>query len=128
MLKRLWIQLFYIYLFFITSHLLSETRYISKTGSSIAPYTSWQTACDSLQKCFNYCASGDTIYIDRGIFRETIWVQNKNITIIGIDTDECIIDGTGVNGKYDKFTLCEFSNSSITVKNLTLKRKKLKNR
>ena len=80
-----------IILFLSAVNLKSEVRYISKTGSSTVPYTTWLTACDSLQKCFDYCLSGDTIYVDRGIYKETIYIKDKNLTIIGVDTDECII-------------------------------------
>ncbi len=117
--------LIYIFFLVVSTNLFGETRYVSKTGSSIPPYTTWAVACDSLQKCFDYCASGDTIYIDRGIYRETIYVKNKALTIIGVDTDECIIDGTGINGKINKFILCFFEDSNINIRNLSFKKKKV---
>ncbi|MBI5662327.1 MAG: hypothetical protein HZC46_09290, partial [Ignavibacterium album] len=52
--------------------LLNETpatiRYVSKTGSSTPPYTSWATAADSIQKCINICEYGDTIYVANGVY------------------------------------------------------------
>jgi hypothetical protein len=102
----------------------AEVRYVSKTGSSIAPYTSWETACDSLQKCFDYCNNGDTVYVDRGIYRETIFLDNRVLTIIGIDTDECIIDGTGILGKVYNSVLFMQRSGNIVIKNITLKKKK----
>jgi hypothetical protein len=99
----------------------AEVRYVSKTGSSIAPYTSWETACDSLQKCFDYCNNGDTVYVDRGVYRESIYINAKNLSIIGVDTDECIIDGTGVPTKeYDSCISIKLSN--CTVSTLTIKK------
>ncbi len=116
-----------IILFFVVTNIFGETRYVSKTAglSSAPPYTSWATACDSLQKCFDYCNSGDTVYVDRGIYRETIYVNDKNLTIIGVDTDECILDGTGIAGKIHKYAMCEFKNDTITLKNMTLKFKRV---
>lgn len=67
-------------------------RYVSKTGSSIPPYTSWATAADSIQKCIDICDDGDTIYIANGLYYETLAV-NKILTIIGSSMDSTIIDG-----------------------------------
>ncbi len=113
-------------IFIIQTSLLSEVRYVSKTGGTPAPpYTSWVTACDSIQKCLDYCSNGDTVYIDRGIYKETLYTLNKTITIIGVDTDECIIDGTGINGYMDNTELVHFKQSDVTVKNLTFKKKQI---
>jgi hypothetical protein len=105
----------------------AEVRYVSKTGSSTAPYTTWKTACDSLQKCFDYCNNGDTVYVDRGIYRETILLDNRVLTIIGVDTDECIIDGTGLIGKVYANVLLLQKNGSINFKNILFKRKRTGN-
>ncbi|MFH0734787.1 MAG: T9SS type A sorting domain-containing protein [bacterium] len=117
--------LIFLLLFFTVINLQSEIRYISKYGSSTVPYTSWETACDSLQKCFQYCMTNDTVYVDRGVYRETIYLQNKNITVIGLDTDECIIDGTGVDGLDYKSVLCRFKNCLIELNNITFKKKRV---
>ena len=47
------------------SLLSGEVRFVSKTGSSTPPYTSWATAADSIQKCINFSQSGDTIYVGK---------------------------------------------------------------
>ena len=114
--------------FVVQTKLISEVRYVSKTGGNIAPYTSWVTACDSLQKCLNYCLSGDTVYVDRGIYKETIYVNKKDLTIIGVDADECVIDGTGIDGQINTVyfinVLCVFDScNSININNITLKKK-----
>ncbi len=103
---------------FITYHIKGEVRYISKTGGSIAPYISWQTACDSIQKCINFCNTGDTIYVDRGIYKEVLEVQNKDLTIIGVDSDECIIDGSNIIGTVYQYVMCYFNQSNIELQNL----------
>ncbi len=112
---------------FVSISLFCEVRYVSKTAglNSAPPYTSWAIACDSLQKCFDYCLSGDTVYVDRGIYRETLYIANKNITIIGVDSDECVLDGTGVDGKINKYVLCYFKNIEAKIKNITFKKKKI---
>ncbi|HQF43317.1 MAG TPA: hypothetical protein PK073_10440, partial [Ignavibacteriaceae bacterium] len=51
------------FLIFNCSLLIGTVRYVSKTGSSTPPYTSWETASDSIQKCINLCVDGDTIYV-----------------------------------------------------------------
>ncbi len=114
-------QFIFVLLLFTSLSIFAEVRYVSKTGSSTAPYTSWETACDSLQKCFDYCNNGDTVYIDRGVYRESIYINAKNLSIIGIDTDECIIDGTGIIPK--NWDAC-FSgdDSKLIIKGLTIKK------
>ncbi len=108
----------------LTNLLIAETRYVSKTGGTPAPpYTSWDTACDSIQKCLDYCSNGDTVYIDRGIYKETLYTLNKTITIIGVDTDECIIDGTGIDGQIHSKVLAHFKQSNVIIKGLTLKKR-----
>ena len=110
----------------LQSVLLSEVRYVSKTGGIPAPpYTSWETACDSIQKCIDFCNSGDTIYIGRGIYKETLSTSYKDLTFIGVDSDECIIDGTGCLGKVVPYTLCYFVYGNISLNNLTLKKRRL---
>lgn len=75
--------------------LLIETpatiRYVSKTGSSTPPYTSWATAADSIQKCINICEYGDTIYVANGVYREKI-VMIPGLSLIGAGMDSCVID------------------------------------
>ncbi len=70
----------------------AETRFVSKTGSSTPPYTSWETASDSIQKCINFSLAGDTIYVGNGTYKEKIVVVNKFLTLIGSGWDSCIVD------------------------------------
>jgi hypothetical protein len=74
-----------------------DVRFVSKTGSSIPPYLTWETASDSIQKCINSCNSGDTVYVGNGIYKETILI-NTSITLKGLSQDSTIIDGRGLNG------------------------------
>jgi hypothetical protein len=66
-------------------------RYVSKTGLSIPPYTSWETAADSIQKCINICVFGDTIYVANGIYEEQV-VMINGLSLIGSGTDSCEIN------------------------------------
>jgi len=110
-------------LLFTSLSMFAEVRYVSKTGSGTAPYTTWETACDSLQKCFDYCNNGDTVYVDRGIYSEIISLDNRVLTIIGIDADECIIDGTGLIGKAIPGTSFYQKNGIINFINILFKKK-----
>jgi len=67
-------------------------RYVSKTGSSTPPYTSWEMASDSIQKCLNICVDGDTVIVANGIYKESL-IINAAITFIGSSMDSCVIDG-----------------------------------
>jgi len=64
---------------------------VSKSGSSIPPYTSWETACDSIRPVIAICESGDTIFIDSGLYRDTLDI-NIPLTIIGQGIENTIFD------------------------------------
>jgi hypothetical protein len=66
-------------------------RYVSKTGLSIPPYTTWETAADSIQKCINISFFGDTIYVANGIYEEQV-VMINGLSLFGGGTDSCIVD------------------------------------
>ncbi|OQA65275.1 MAG: hypothetical protein B6D44_06660 [Ignavibacteriales bacterium UTCHB2] len=101
------------FLIFNCSLLIGTVRYVSKTGSSTPPYTSWETASDSIQKCINLCVDGDTIYVANGVYKENL-VINTAISLIGSSMDSTVIDGRGmgditikfnVNGKIENFNI-----------------------
>jgi len=83
----------------ITQASFATIRYVSKTGSSTPPYTSWETASDSIQKCINICVDGDTVIVANGVYKEVL-VINVVLTLIGSSMDSCIIDGTGLSSTY----------------------------
>ncbi|MBK9097749.1 MAG: right-handed parallel beta-helix repeat-containing protein [bacterium] len=69
----------------------ATVRYVSHTGSSIPPYTSWETAADSIQKCINISVFGDTIYVANGTYEEKI-IMIRGLSLIGSGMDSCVID------------------------------------
>ena len=71
----------------------SNTHYVSKTGSSIPPYDSWETAADSIQKGIDVASSGDTVRVGPGTYYETV-VMIQGIALIGAGMDSTIIDGS----------------------------------
>ena len=75
-----------------TQYSTATVRYVSKTGSSTPPYTSWQTASDSIQKAVNIADIGDTIYVANGVYNESIYID-KTIKLIGSSIDSTVIDG-----------------------------------
>jgi hypothetical protein len=79
-------------IFLLTSLTTEATvRYVSKTGLSIPPYTSWKTAADSIQECINICVFGDTIYVANGEYKEKVTMIN-GLSLIGAGTDSCVIN------------------------------------
>ena len=105
----------------------STIRYV-KAGNPtpVAPYTTWATASDSIQKVVDICLSGDTILIGTGVYTELV-VSNsvgRYLTIVGVDVDSCVIDlssyssGIPPNPIYSTaFTLKDH----LTMRNLTFK-------
>ena len=81
-------------LFLLTVYSLqlnATIRFVSKTGSSIPPYITWETAADSIQKCINICDFGDTIYVANGVYQEQV-VMIPGLSLIGSGTDSCVVD------------------------------------
>ncbi len=90
--KYFFLLLFSLYIVNSTFYITHATvRFVSKTGTSTPPYTSWQTAADSIQKCINICSFGDTVYVANGVYIEKI-VMRHGLTLIGAGMDSCIID------------------------------------
>jgi len=96
---RIKIILFAIILFLILNVPgYSTIRYV-KAGNPTPsyPYTTWATASDSIQKVVDICLSGDTILIGTGVYPQIVNSENfgRNLTILGVDVDSCIIDVSG---------------------------------
>lgn len=77
-----------IFLVFIlaAANVSGEKRYVSKTGSSTPPYTSWETAADSIMKAMRISNFGDTIVVGDGIFREVVRF-NPGVVLLGSGWD-----------------------------------------
>jgi hypothetical protein len=81
-------------LIFLTAYSLqlnATIRFVSKTGLSIPPYLTWETAADSIQKCINICVFGDTIYVANGVYEEQV-VMIPGLSLIGMGSDSTIIN------------------------------------
>jgi parallel beta-helix repeat protein len=98
--------------------LTATIRYVSHTGSSTPPYTTWETAADSIQKCINYSVDGDTIIVANGVYKETLFV-NKAIWLLGISVDSTWIDGRGLNGINIDFLTVEIG-ATVHMRNFTV--------
>jgi len=71
----------------------ADYHYASHEGSDEYPYTSWETAADSIQKAIDASSPGDTVYVGSGEFLEHI-IMIDSIGLIGISMDSTIIQGT----------------------------------
>lgn len=70
----------------LSTVVMAGKRFVSKNGSSIPPYTSWETAADSIMKAMNISIPGDTIIVGEGIFCEFVRF-NEGIVLIGAGWD-----------------------------------------
>ncbi len=107
---------FSLFTFDFSAELNATIRYVSKTGRSTPPYTSWETAADSIQKCIDICEYGDTIYVANGVYKEFLRIF-QNLTLIGSSMDSTVIDGTGLNDT----TI--FATAPLTLNSFTIKGK-----
>jgi len=104
-------------LFVFSSYSIATMRYVSKTGNSTAPYTSWETASDSIAKCLNVCYAGDTVIIGKGVYKERFNI-NTPITLLGISMDSCIIDGSELTTPLGRIV---YSYASSTISGFTFR-------
>jgi hypothetical protein len=105
--------------FFLSIPAYSTIRYVkAENATPVYPFTSWETASDSLQKVVNMCESGDTIMIGSGIYRELVRSERTNISLsfIGTDVDSCIFDLSGFSPNAEFVFLYVYH--SINVENL----------
>ncbi len=87
-------------------------RYVSKTGLSIPPYTSWETAADSIQECINICVFGDTIYVANGVYEEQV-VMIPGLSLLGVNSDSCLIDTSNLVQPTDFFAVTVLGNCNL---------------
>ena len=128
-------------LLLLTSHLsLATIRYVSKTGSSTPPYTTWATASDSIQKCIKISRSGDTVYVANGVYEEQI-ILIDSLTLIGMGIDSCVIDTRQLlsGNNYYAVVMASYSSiegfyikvsdnySQIGISNFVVRKTKIKN-
>ena len=71
---------------------LADYHYASHEGSDEYPYTSWETAADSIQKAIDASSPGDTVYVGAGTFVETLEMKDT-LALIGLGRDSTIVDG-----------------------------------
>ncbi|MBK7378271.1 MAG: right-handed parallel beta-helix repeat-containing protein [Ignavibacteriales bacterium] len=88
---KIFLPLLLSFLILNSSLLISTVRYVSPTGSSTPPYTSWETAADSIMECINISVFGDTIYVANGTYKEQV-VMIPGLSLIGAGMDSCVID------------------------------------
>jgi hypothetical protein len=69
----------------------ATVRYVSHEGSNTPPYTTWETAADSIMSAINISAFGDTIYVANGVYIEEV-TMIRGLALIGSGIDSCVID------------------------------------
>jgi len=112
---KLPIKILFTFAFFLfTFAALAEIRYVSKTGSSVPPYTTWTTASDSIQKCINICNDGDTVIVANGVYKEFLTIDSA-ITLLGTSMDSTVIDGRGLGTHWTVYTNNHFKISGFKI-------------
>jgi hypothetical protein len=102
------ISLFFLFLIALLTacslQLNATVRFVSKTGSSVPPFLTWETASDSIQKCINICVFGDTIYVANGVYEEQV-VMIPGLALIGAGMDSCVIDTRSLIAAWDDISV-----------------------
>ena len=116
MMKYFLLLLFILSIYSVTP---ATTRFVSKTGTSTPPYTTWAAASDSIQKCIDICSNGDTIYVDNGIYKEYLNIH-KDITLIGSSMDSTVIDSRNLFHIWDRDTTILITTPNSEIRNFQL--------
>jgi hypothetical protein len=74
---------------FLTPHSFADYHYASHTGSNTYPYTSWESAADTIQSAIDAAEPRDTVYIGSGEYEQIIRMQawDSLMAIIGSGAD-----------------------------------------
>jgi hypothetical protein len=67
----------------------ADYHYASHEGANLWPYTSWETAADSIKFAINAAAPGDTVFIGAGEWKERVVAaeEDSNLAVIGAGMD-----------------------------------------
>ena len=93
--------------------LFAQTHYVSKEGSAIPPFSSWETAANTIQAGLNVSNFGDTVVIANGSYHENPRIY-KSIYMVGLSRDSVIVNGFGLSDS----TI--FISENSTLKNFTV--------
>jgi hypothetical protein len=69
----------------------ADYHYVSHAGSDTYPYTSWETAADSIQPAINAASPGDTVYAGAGVWEDGPYNLWDDLSLIGMGIDSTII-------------------------------------
>ena len=107
------------FLIFNFSFLIEATatiRYVSKTGSSSPPYTSWATASDCIQKVqLTFAKTAIRFMLLMVCIKKTL-VVNQEIALIGSSMDSTVIDGLRIGGQIQLLLMLSASILNFTYK------------
>jgi hypothetical protein len=73
--------------FLFISLALADYHYASHSGSNTYPYSSWETAADSIQNAINSASEGDTIYVGSGLWNGPAYQLPSDLSLIGMGID-----------------------------------------
>jgi len=79
----------------VSAHAVSaDTHYVSKTGLNTPPYTSWETAGDSIKIVVEAASPYDTVRIGPGEYIENSFQIKTGMSLIGAGSDSTTIRDT----------------------------------
>lgn len=108
------LRLILLFMLFTGTASFAEIRYVKADNPTpVPPYTSWETASDSIQKCIDICSYGDTVYIGPGVYKEKLTVR-AGLTLIGSGMDTTIIDTREIATPTDFSSITLIGNATLS--------------
>lgn len=83
----------------------------TQPGTRTAPFRTIGRALDS-------ATTGETIYVDRGVYEEAVVVGKDAISLIGVGSDATIIDPPGDSGANNVFGITATTRTRLLIRNL----------
>jgi hypothetical protein len=78
----------------------ADYHYVSHTGSDTYPYTSWETAADSLQPAINAASPGDTVFVGSGTYSDLPCSLWSSRALIGAGIDSTVFSNPILNRRF----------------------------
>ncbi len=100
------ITIILIFLIVFSAENFAERRYVSKTGTSTPPYSSWETAADSIMKAMSLSIQGDTIIVGEGVFTEVV-IFYRGVTLVGMGWESTTIKFVEGNSSHEAIKMAD---------------------
>ncbi|MBI4179975.1 right-handed parallel beta-helix repeat-containing protein, partial [bacterium] len=92
--------------------------YTSAAGSDVTGQGTAQKPFATITKALSLVTVGDTVFVDAGLFAETVVINADSISLIGKDSNATVIDPPGANSITTLYGVYATGRTGLLIKNL----------